>query len=330
MTQGPGPHDPQNPYGQPGQNPYGQPGQNPYGQQPGGTPGGENVPPQPGSYPPPEGGQAPPPPPPPPGTPPPGGAVPPPPPGGVPGQYGGQAPPPPPPPPTGGGGATSDNAAIAAIQRGWDLFTKNVGAFILGILAWAAIFVVVYLVVFMLILLPLLAGGSDAAFLAFGGMGFFGTLVLTFGMMVLGLLAQAGVMNAALIAHDTGKASVGDFFKIRNIPQILILGVVLGLVNGVLSVTFILPLVVSALTVYSVLLVIDRNNSFWDAIMNSTKLFLANLAASAILVVLVMVMIAVGSAICGIGLLVAAPVAALSIASYYRTLGEIPTDFKVG
>src|SRR5690625_421137 len=65
VTQGPGPQDPQNPYGQPGQPAP--------GQHPGGVPP-QDVPPQPGSQPPPpppppSGGQTPPPPPPPEGTP---------------------------------------------------------------------------------------------------------------------------------------------------------------------------------------------------------------------------------------------------------------------
>src|SRR5699024_11095679 len=115
VTQGPGQQDPQNPYGQPGQP---APGQHPAGE----PPQAQTPPP-----PPPSGGQTPPPPPPPGGgyTPPSGG------------QYGGQTPPPP--PPQGGGG--SDSPGVNAFKRGWELFTKNVGPFLIGMLLWGLAFV---------------------------------------------------------------------------------------------------------------------------------------------------------------------------------------------
>lgn len=325
MTQGPGPQDPQNPYGQPGQP---APGQNPGGVPPQGVPpqqpqqpGGQTSPPPPpppggpGQY----GGQAPPPPPPPPGgpgQPPPGG----------PGQYGGQAPPPPP-PPSGGG---SDSQATDSIKRGWELFTKNVAPFLIGMLLWGIAFAIVYALMFGVILLPALGSGSSTSFSVFGGIGFIGMFLLVLVMIVLGMLAQAGFVNAALKAHDTGKAEIGDFFKFRNVGQVLIYGLVVGAANGLLAFTGIGSIVVGALTLFGMFLIVDRNMGFWDAILGSMKLFLNNFAQSAILFVLVMVVVAVGAAICLVGLLVAGPVAMLAIATYYRTLGQVPNDFKVG
>src|SRR5699024_2466459 len=134
VTQGPGPQDPQNPYGQPGQPAP--------GQHPGGVPP-QDVPPQPGN-------QTPPPPPPPPA--------------------GGQTPPPP--PPQGGGG--SDSPGVNAFKRGWELFTKNVGPFLIGMLLWGLAFVLVYALMFGVILLPALGAGarSQGMVLALGSLGF--------------------------------------------------------------------------------------------------------------------------------------------------------------
>ena len=197
-------------------------------------------------------------------------------------------------------------------------------------LIWGVGFAILFGVVFGLILIPALGAGDPTTLGMLGGLSFGLTFLLVLLSMVAGMLAQAGFFNAALKAHDTGSVEIGDFFKFRNITQVLLLGVVLGVINGILSFTFILPLVVSALTLYSMVLVVDRNMGFWDAIMGSAKLFVNKLSDSAILFVLVMVMMAVGGAICGLGILVAAPVAALAIVSYYRTLGAIPGEFKVG
>lgn len=329
MTQGPGPQDPQNPYGQPAD-----------GSQPGAVPppgvppqsGGQTPPPPPpgtgGQY----GGQTPPPPPPPPGAGAPyGGQTPPPPPppgagGQYGGQYGGQTPPPPPPP---AGGASGDSPAIAAFKNGWELFKNNVAPFIIAMVIWGVVALIVYAVMFGLILLPALGGSSETALFAFTGIGFFGIFILTLVMVVLFMLAQGGFINAALKAHDTGKVELSDFFKFRNIAQILLFGLVTGVANGLLAFTGIGSLIVGALTMFGLFLVVDRNMNFWDAIIGSAKLFINNFAQSAILYLLAMVAFAVGGMLCGLGILVAAPLAVLAFATYYRTLGEIPQDFKV-
>lgn len=307
MTQGPGAQDPQNPYGQP------EP-QVP-GQQPGPVPP-QGVPPQQ-----------------------PGGQVPPPPPPPAPGNYG-QTPPPPPPPPASqpygahtpppAGGGSGESPAILAVKNGWELFKNNVGPFIIAMLIWGVGLSLLTGLIYSVILLPLLGARSgQSAFALFMGLGFGLTFLMTLLAMVAGMLVQAGFINAALKAHDTGKVEIADFFKFRNITQVLLYGVVLGVVNGILSVTVILPIIIYALTMYGLFLVVDRNMSFWDAIMGSAKLFVNKVSDSAILFILVMVMMGIGSALCGVGLFVAAPVAVLSIATYYRSLGEIPGDFKV-
>jgi len=185
---------------------------------------------------------------------------------------------------------------------------------------------------FFVVLAPLASGGigGDSAFLLFGGFGFFGFLLLSVIMLVLLMLAQAGFANAALKAHDTGTVGIGDFFQINNIGNVLLFGLVVGIAQGLLSFTGIGSLVVGALTVFGLFLVIDRKLGFWDAIVGSAKLFVSNFAQSAILYILVIVISAVGAMLCGLGLLVTAPLSALAIGTFYRTLGEIPEDFKVG
>src|SRR5699024_1275262 len=157
------------------------------------------------------------------------------------------------------------------------------------------IFVVVYALMIGVILLPAIGGArSQGAFLALGGLGFFGMFILVLVMVVLVMLAQAAFVNGALKAHDTGKAAIGDFFKFRNVGNVLLYGLVVGVANGVLAFTGIGSIIVGALTIFGMFLVVDRNMGFWDAIMGSVKLFLSNFAQSAILYVLFIVATAVG------------------------------------
>ena len=198
-------------------------------------------------------------------------------------------------------------------------------------LLWGLAFVLVYALMFGVVLLPALGGstGSQGMMFALGSLGFIGVFLLVLVMVVLAMLAQAGFANAALKAHDTGSVAIGDFFKFHNVGQVLLYGLVVGVANGLLAFTGIGSIIVGALTVFGMFLIVDRNLGFWDAIMGSAKLFLSNFAQSAILYVLVIVAVAVGSALCGVGVLVAGPVSILAIATFYRTLGEIPADFKI-
>src|SRR5699024_3794747 len=232
------------------------------------------------------------------------------------GQYGGQTPPPP--PPQGGGG--SDSPGVNAFKRGWELFTKNVGPFLIGMLLWGLAFVLVYALMFGVILLPALGAGarSQGMVLALGSLGFFGVFILVLVMVVLAMLAQAGFVNAALKAHDTGSVAIGDFFKFRSVGQVLLYGLVVGVAHGLLAsaaiggcfmcrncgqvllyglvvgvanrllaFTGIGSLIVGALTVCGMFLIAARNLGLWDASVGSAKLFLSSFAQSAILYVLV-------------------------------------------
>src|SRR5690625_3706028 len=136
-------------------------------------------------------------------------------------------------------------------------------------------------------------------------------------------------MNSSHKAHDTGSVGIGDFFQFRNTAQVLLYGLVVGVAGGLLSFTGIGSIIVGGLTLFGLPLVLDRGLGFWDAIMGSAKLVVSNFAQSAILFIIIILITSVGGMLCGLGLLVALPVATLSIATFYRTLGDIPEDFKV-
>jgi uncharacterized membrane protein len=88
----------------------------------------------------------------------------------------------------------------------------------------------------------------------------------------------------------------------------------------------ILPgLAVALLTIFSVLFVIDRNLSPIDAIKASFELVKANLVPVLLTWLALAAIVMVGAIVCGIGLIVAIPVAALLEVYAYRRLsgGEV-------
>jgi len=277
-----------------------------------------NVPPPPGGTPPPPppGGGTPPPPPGPPGTPPPppggfGGPPPggPPPPGGFGGPPGGFTPPPA--QPYGGGGEYPQLDVGSSISYGWKKFTENVGPFI--ILMIVVFLVSVVLSIFQQILTP------DS-----GG---FGTLIVS--LVLSGLvyivtsIVQAGVWRAGLGVTRGQAPSVSQLTETDNIvPYILttilvgiglIIGLILCVVPGIIWLIF---------TAYAPIIALDKGTSPVEAITASINMVKENFGQVFLILLVSYIVYIIGACLCGVGLLVSAPVALVAIVYSYRALNN--------
>lgn len=294
-------------------------------------PGG--YPPPPGGYPAPPGGYPPAPggyPPPPPGWgyPPPGG-YPPPPPGGYPPPppaYGGYAPPPP------GFGPPGPVYSIGeALNWAWQKFTRNAVPLLVATLIAGLI-----LAVFNTISSQVLQAVSPEAFTTVdSGDGLIesttrtitgsGIAVLTLStlvqLVISGVIASAYYGGLLDIANGQ-QVTVGSFFRPRNVVSVVVASVIVGILTVLGLMLCIIPgVIVGLLTVFTTVAIVDRNLSPIDGIRasiavaktNLGKVFLAWLVSTALLVV--------GALLCGVGLLVAAPVAYLFLVYTYRKLG---------
>ena len=83
-------------------------------------------------------------------------------------------------------------------------------------------------------------------------------------------------------------------------------------------------LIVGFLTQYTLLFIVDQQLSGVDAIKASIKFVTDNLANTLIYYILAVIVLFVGAILCGIGLLVAAPVALIGLAYTYRRLQNQP------
>lgn len=309
--QGPGPQGPgpQNPYGQPGP---GQP-QPGYGQPPaqGQPPAGYPQPGQPGAYPPAPGAQQP-------------GAYPPPPQGGQP-PYG-QAPGYPP----AGSPYGQPGAQVSigdAFSYGWNKFTSNAGVVIGGFLVWWAILAVVVVVMSFVALGSLFAGSDSSGNLSgAGAFGFgAGTLLFTPVVMVVSYLVQAAMINVASVASTGRKVEFRDFFSFPNFGTVILLCLVIGVANGLLSFTYVGSLAVTLFSQFMLFFAIDQRQGFVDAFRNGWDLVVKNFTPALLLMLVVLACTFVGALACGLGLVVGVPVAMFTSAFVYRRLiGQQP------
>ena len=291
------------------------PDENPYGVPPAGSvpPAGE---PQPGSY----------------GTPPPpASAYPPagpsgfPPPPGGPTGYGAQDGFPPPPPVSGyGAGYAADPSDVgSAMSWGWKKFTENLWPLVLSQFRWGLVIGAAVGIVSAIAILPAIAASSsnsDAALAAAGGISIGASILVGIVVVFVALLSQIGLTNGYLTIADGRKAQLGDFFKFRNVGPALVTALVVGLAAGLLSFTYVGIYVVAFFTVFAMFFVIDRNQSFQDALRNSAQLALKYVVPPILIVLVVYLVGPLGAIVCGIGALVTMPWAYLSLTCLYRRL----------
>lgn len=316
---------------QPSSNQPQQPQQPQQGNFPSPPPG--SYPPPPANYPPP-GGYGPPPgnfPPPPGNYPPPPGNFPPP-----PGNFGppqGNYPPPPgyyPPP------ASGYPVASMSIGDGLSWSFKQLGKHIGPLLVSTLVFGII-LVALSGALYGTLAAVSpgtvdysseSSAFFYSGSMamGPLGTLISLLGNLV--ILAVSGVIFAAYLGGlldiaNGGPVSVGSFFKPRNVGNMVIVMLIIGVLTSIGSFLCFIPgLLVSIFTMFATVALLDRNLSPIDALKASFEIVKAKFIDCLLVWLMAIAIIAVGALLCGIGLLAAIPVAFLfEIFAYRRITG---------
>lgn len=319
-----------------------------YGPPPGPPPPGYGPPagpppgqPQPGYGPPPGYGATPP--------PPPGYGAPPPPPGYGPPPQPGYGPPPGYPPPPGYGppsgypgvpgypGPGSVFNIGDAFTWSWNKFSKNVGPLMLAALVYGVIGVVVHGLVFVLL------GGATAdtatdgdygaSFAASLGAG--GTLVLSIVSFVFGIFVQAAFLSGGLDLADGRPVTVGSFFKPRNFGTVVLAGALLSVISAVLDLislpgflfallSFVALAVFTFFALFTIAFATDRALPPIDALKASVSTVRSHIGETLISFIVQGLLVVVGLFACGVGILVAGPLALLIQVYTYRKLSGGP------
>lgn len=289
---------------------------------PGGTPRDENEPqqppagavPPPGAYPPPPGAY----------PPPPAGSYPPPPGGG----YGPPGAMPPAPQPYGAPGGPQAVGIGEAFNYGWTKFTANVGPILLAVLVYGAVIAVIGgAFYFALIASAVTAANNDPYGSSSGmfGAGFgFGSIVFYIVIILLGYLAQAGMVRGALHITYGRPLEFKTFFQFDNLGGVIGASLLIGLGTGVGVVLCVLPGIVFAFFAqFALYFVLDKQQGAVEAIKSSFSLVNKNLGTVVVLFLAVYVVQAIGALVCGVGQLIAFPLTMIATAYMYRRmLGE--------
>lgn len=225
---------------------------------------------------------------------------------------------PPPAQPYGGGGVPPLEVG-AAISYGWNKFQQYAKEFILLMLAAFAV-IVVLSILSQLVLLPALNGDNTSFIIS---MVAFAVVFLI--QFVVGFIVQAGIYRAGLAATRGGAPSFSMFTDTTNFAPYVLTIIVVGLLTAVGYVLCILPgLVVLVFTAYAPLLSLDKGMGVGDAIRTSIDMVRNNLGPVLGILIVSYLVYLVGALLCGIGLLVSAPVALVAICYSYRSLMQEP------
>ena len=296
-------------------------------------------PPPPGGFPPPPGGAYP--PPPPPGwgqgyPPPPPGGFPPPPPGGYPPPPVGGYPPPPPadggfmPPPPGWGMPANRYSVGEALSWAWAKFTKNPVPLIVATLIFGVIMVALNSVfqAVMQAVSPETFTSIDTGTDVFesttqtvtaGGIAVL--LISTLVQLLVQAAISSGYYGGILDIANGQPVAIGSFFRPRNIVSVVLAGLIVGVLSGIGLFLCIIPgLLVIIFTMFSTVAIVDRNLSPIDGIKTSFDIVKKNFGQTLLAGLTAAAIMFVGALLCGVGLLVAAPVAYLFLVYTYRKL----------
>ncbi len=137
----------------------------------------------------------------------------------------------------------------------------------------------------------------------------------------IGIFAQAAYLSGCLDLADGRPVSVGSFFKPRNLGMVILAGIIVGILTSIASACFVLPgLIVGLFAQFTIPFVIDRSQNAIDALKSSFSTVSSNFGNALLAWLVQMAAVVVGAVLCGVGLLVGGPVAALVLTYSYRKL----------
>jgi hypothetical protein len=230
------------------------------------------------------------------------------------------------PPPAGsygqpGAGGEAPYSPTDALGYGWKKFIASPGSLLLPMLvAWVGV-LVVGLIVDFVILRPMLGSGAGL---------FLTELVYALSYAVVFVVLQvltAGIWRGALRITDGHGFGVGELFEGFDKTQVVIAALLVALGTFVGLVLCIIPGVIFAfLTMFTIPFVVDRQMQAVDAIKASIQLVRDHLGNTFVYFLLAYIVTIIGACLCGVGLLVAYPVALLGYAYTFRRLQNQPVS----
>jgi len=211
-----------------------------------------------------------------------------------------------------------------AFNYGWTKFTQNVGGIILGVLAYVVVIGIIVGIFYGILIAGAAAadGRNGAGFGAFFG---FSGLLLSGILMLLVTFMQAGIIRASLEISYGRRIEFATFFQFTDFGKVVVAALLVGVLTAVGTALCYVPGIVFAFFAqFTLFFVLDKGLGAVDALKASFSLVNKNLGTVVLLYIGVLVAEFVGYLVCGIGIIVAYPVALLATTYVYRRLLNEP------
>ena len=139
-------------------------------------------------------------------------------------------------------------------------------------------------------------------------------------LFIAAIFMAVAILSGCLDIADGKPVSIGSFFKPRNLGPVFLTAVLVGLGTAIGSLCIIGGIIFGFIAQFAIAFVIDRSLSPIDAIKASYETAKNNIGSALISFLVQYAIIIVGELLCGVGLLVAVPVALLIQVYTYRKL----------
>lgn len=213
----------------------------------------------------------------------------------------------------------------------WAKFTQNAAALIVPVLAYAAVITAAILVA---ALLPMAFGQSTSTTYtdSFGqttngveiayGPASIAVMILGYILLfVVVVYMHAALLTGGLDLADGKPVSIGSLFKPRNLGTVFVTALLIAAGVAVGSILCFVPgLIFAVATLFALTFAIDRSLSPVESIKASIATVRANIGPSLLSWLVQYAVVLVGELLCGVGIIVALPVAALIQVYTYRKL----------
>jgi uncharacterized membrane protein len=159
------------------------------------------------------------------------------------------------------------------------------------------------------------SSGSASFHVGFGGT-LLSVVAVVIGFFITSFLANGGLLEAA--GH---RPAFGEFFRVRNMGNVVLAAIVVGVLTGIGFVLCLVPgLAVALFSVFVFYVALDQDLGGLDAIRASWRLVARNFGSVLGLLVLLVLINLVGFFVCVVGLLVTIPVSYITVGYAYRAL----------
>ncbi|OBH29570.1 hypothetical protein A5692_20750 [Mycobacterium sp. E342] len=211
-----------------------------------------------------------------------------------------------------------------AFNWAWNTFTKNAAALIVPTLVYGLLIGVAVALLTLSQNMTTATSSDDYDFTFTTNLTGPGYGLMTLGYLVayaVSAFAQSAFLSGCLDLADGRAVTIGSFFKPRNLGMVFLAVLIVEVLTSIASALCFVPgLVLGIFTQFTVPFVIDRSESAIKGFTSSFSLVGSNFVNALLVWLVAFASFLVGALLCGVGLLVAAPVASLVIIYAYRKL----------